>query len=58
MGIKQDRKLVDALCEIDHGLDDYEVEFVEGIAHQVHDDKKGLTPAQLKFALELQEKHG
>lgn len=56
MGIKQDRELADSLCEIDHGLSEWEVEFVEDIARQVHDQKRGLTPAQLAKALEIHEK--
>lgn len=57
MGIKQDRELADELCEIDHGLTEWEVEFVEGIAHQVHDEKRGLSLAQRKIALALHKKH-
>ncbi len=57
MGIRQDRELIDALCEIDHGLTEWEVEFVEGISHQVHDDKRGLSPKQLQIALKIQEEH-
>ena len=57
MGIRQDRELADALCEIDRGLSEWEVQFVEDIAKQVHDEKKGLTPAQLAKALEIHDKH-
>lgn len=57
MGIKQDRALVDALCEIDHGLTEWEVEFVEGVARQVHDEKRALTLAQTRIALKLHDKH-
>lgn len=56
MGIRQDRQLVDSLCEIDRGLTEWEVEFVEDVARQVHDQKRGLTPAQLAKALEIHEK--
>ncbi len=58
MGIQKDRKLVDALCEIEEGLTDWEVDFVEGVAKQVHDDRRALTPDQLKKALEIQEDKG
>lgn len=58
MGIKQDRDLVDALCDINSGLNDWEVEFVEGIARQVHDEKKGLSPKQREIALKLEEDKG
>lgn len=57
MGIKQDRKLVDALCEIDHGLTDWEVEFVEDMAKQVHDQKVALSPGQMIKCLEIHDKH-
>ena len=57
MNIKKDRELVDALCEIDHGLSEWEVEFVEGIARQVHDEKKGLSPKQRRISEEIFEEH-
>jgi hypothetical protein len=57
MGIRQDRELIDALCEIDHGLTEWEVEFVEDMARQVHDQKRGLTPGQLAKALEIHDEH-
>ena len=56
MGIKQDRELVDALCDIERGLTDWEVEFVEGIARQVHDEKRALTPKQLEVALKIHDR--
>lgn len=56
MGIRQDRQLCEALCDIEEGLSDWEVEFVEGIARQVHDEKKGLTPKQLKIALDIHDR--
>lgn len=58
MPSKEDRDLVAALCEIDHGLTDWEVNFVEDIARQVLDRKQGLTPKQLQIALRIQEKKG
>jgi len=57
MGIKQDRDLADQLCEIDHGLTEWEVDFVEGIARQVHNEKRALTPKQIEIALKLHDKH-
>ncbi len=57
MGIKDDRRLVDELCEIEYGLSKWEVDFVESIAKQVHDDKKRLTPGQLAKALEIKKNH-
>lgn len=56
MGIQADRLLCDSLCEIDHGLTDWEVDFIEGIASQLIDKKRALTPAQRKMALEILEK--
>lgn len=53
MGIRDDRKLADELCEIEWGLTDWEVEFVESIARQVHDDKRALTPDQRKKAEQI-----
>lgn len=58
MPSKEDRDLVQALCDIDHGLTDWEVDFVEDIARQVLDRKQGLTPKQLEVALRIQEKKG
>lgn len=58
MGIRQDRELVDALCEIDRGLDDWEVDFIEGIAKQVHDQRQQLSPRQLKAALQIHDRMG
>lgn len=56
MGLKQDKELMDQLCEIERGLRDWEVKFVEDVAHQVHDRGTPLTPEQLKSALEIHDK--
>ena len=53
MGIRDDRILVDKLCEIDDGLTDWEVDFIEGIARQVHDQKRVLSLKQIKMAQNL-----
>ena len=53
MGIRDDRILADKLCEIDDGLTDWEVDFVEGIARQVHDQKRALSPKQFQMANNL-----
>jgi hypothetical protein len=58
MGIRKDREIVDALCDIEEGLTEWEVDFVEGIAKQVHDDHKCLTLDQWKKALEVLEDKG
>lgn len=58
MGIRQDRELVDALCDIDRGLSDWEVEFIEGIASQVHDRRQPLSPRQLSIALKIHDRAG
>ena len=58
MGIQKDRDLIDALCEIDHGLTEWEMDFIDDVARQVHDQKRALTPAQLKKALEIQDDKG
>ena len=57
MGIKDDRLLVKKLCDIESGLTHWEVEFVEGIARQVYDDKRALTIAQREVAEEIEEAH-
>ena len=38
-----DQQLVDELCEIEYGLSDWELDFVEAVASKVYDDKKALT---------------
>ena len=55
MGIRDDRKLVDELCQISWGLSDWEVEFVESIARQIHDDKRALSSDQRTKAQEIHE---
>lgn len=50
-----DRELVDALCEIDHGLRDWEVEFIESIAELVIDQQQELSPAQKRKGEEILE---
>jgi|GEM_PF-3074105 len=45
-----DEALVEALCGIDHGLTDWEVEFVESVAKRVLDDGRGLSEKQRKRA--------
>lgn len=57
MGIRDDRKLVNELCDIEEGLTDWEVDFVEGIARQVHDDKRALSPKQRLIAVQIRRKH-
>lgn len=56
MSIQQDRELVDELCELEYGLTEWEVDFVEDVAKQVHDEKRGLSPNQLAKALEILKK--
>lgn len=46
MSIADDRLLVTHLCDIDSGLNDWEVDFVEGIAKQVLDTNRALTTKQ------------
>lgn len=35
-----DKELTDSLCEIDRGLSDWEVDFVESLAKQVESNRK------------------
>lgn len=56
MGLKQDRELMHDLCEIEEGLTDWEVEFIESVAAQVFDLEQSLTPDQLETALELHDR--
>lgn len=43
-----DRELVDALCEIENGLSDDEVDFVEYTASAVIDVHRELTAAEVR----------
>lgn len=47
-----DRRLVDAICDIDEGLDAYQLQFVESAAQRV-DRGLPLTDRQREFAAEL-----
>lgn len=53
-----DRELVDALCDIESGLTDWEVNFVEDVATQIIDNKQLLSEAQLKKAEQILEEKG
>ncbi len=57
MGITNDTKLVEELCEIEEGMSDWEVDFVEGIAKQVLDDRKPLSPKQTQVALKIRREY-
>jgi hypothetical protein len=52
----QDRNLVRRLCAVDHGLSEWEVDFVESIAHVVEDEGRMLSPDQRHKAEEILEK--
>ncbi len=41
-----DRDLVDRLCDVDHGLTDWEVRFCDDVAARVKDDGLALTLRQ------------
>ena len=48
-----DQQLVDELCEIEYGLSDWELDFVEAVASKVYDDKKALTSKERAKCLEI-----
>ncbi len=54
----EDRKLVDELCEIDSGLNDWELGFVESVTEQVIEEGYKLTDAQRDKAEQIMEEHG
>ncbi len=49
----EDADLVQQLCDIESGLSDWEVGFVESVAAQVLDDGGWLSAAQREKALEI-----
>lgn len=58
-----DRELVEALCEIDDGLTEWEVEFVDSLARHLAISRHmvrswTLTYMQRVKALQIAEKHG
>lgn len=55
--IDDDRLLTDKLCDIDEGLNEWEVNFVESIAKQTERGEI-LTPAQREKANEILDKKG
>lgn len=55
--LEQDRELVREICEIDSGLSDYAVEFVESVARRVIGDGLELTTQQRQFAEKLASDH-
>lgn len=42
----EDLEVVDALCSVEHGLSEWEAEFVESVARRVRREKRAPTPAQ------------
>jgi hypothetical protein len=50
-----DKELVDTLCEIDRGLSDWEVDFVESIAKQV-EQHRSLSEKQRAIANRIMSK--
>lgn len=56
--LDSDAELVDALCAIDEGLSEWEVEFVESVAARVHDDRRVLTEKQRAIAERIRDKKG
>lgn len=56
MSDMSDDELAQALCEIDHGLTPWEVDFVESIAKRVLDEGRSLTGGQREKAEDIYEK--
>jgi hypothetical protein len=55
--IDEDRALVARLCEIDDGLSEWEVRFVESVARQVLDNRV-MTATQRARAQQIEEDRG
>lgn len=53
-----DEDLVRELCDIESGLSDWEVEFVENVARRVLDEHLSLSPRQRETAEKIKEKRG
>ena len=51
--LKMDKRTVKALCEVESGLTDDEVNFVEYVARQVDDRNEPLTDSQSKTAQDI-----
>ena len=58
MTMATDRRLVDKLCNIESGLTDWEVQFVEDIASTIYDSKHALSVRQRMVAERLLEDKG
>lgn len=52
-----DRELVDALCEIEEGLTEWEVNFVDSITKQVIDQARTLSSKQRAKAEAILDDH-
>lgn len=52
----KDTRLARELCEVDHGLSDWEVNFVESVARRVLDKKIPFTTQQRAKATQIMEK--
>lgn len=50
---KEDRWRVEQLCQIDAGLNDWELRFVDDVASQVLDDERPLSRKQREKADEI-----
>lgn len=48
--LRSDFLVVGELCNIDHGLTDWEVNFVESVVRQVQDERRPLSPRQREVA--------
>lgn len=53
-----DDELVSALLKISSGLNDWELSFVEDVAHQVQEQGRRLTDRQRSKAVEIATEHG
>lgn len=59
MSIREDRELVQALCEIDEGLSEWEVNFIESLGKQVESEMfDGISIKQCARAEEIAERYG
>lgn len=57
-GLQEDADLVEELAEIEDGLNEWEVEFVESVCQQVLEERLSLSEKQREKAKEILEEKG
>lgn len=51
--LADEKQIVEELCEIDHGLTEWEINFVEAMHTRVIDERTVMTPRQREVALNI-----